>query len=89
MKPSQNTNDFETAYPCSIEPNDEILACRLDHFLRDHLEFVRCQHMLYLEHKAINQTGLCGNNLTKNQQVCQDFSGFSGKLFSLAHFQRS
>src|SRR5579875_295013 len=40
----------------STWPNDEILACRLDHFFRDHLEFVRQQYMLYLEHKPINQT---------------------------------
>lgn len=51
---SQETNDFETAQPCSIEPNDEILACGLHDFFGDDRQLIGDQHPFDLLHQAVN-----------------------------------
>lgn len=51
---SRQTNDFETAHPCSIKPNNEILACGLHHFFGDDRQLIGDRHLFDLLHQAVN-----------------------------------
>ena len=52
---SQKTNGFETPQPCSIEPNDEILTCRLHDFFGDDRQLVGSKHAFDLLQQTVNQ----------------------------------
>ncbi len=46
----------------TLNPNDEIIASRLYHFLCRHLELIGCQYMLDRHHKTLKQADIASGD---------------------------